>query len=161
MLMSVPFEHFKELLLNEQQRLMSQLNLISISIKNGNGGSGCNECLEDQIADMIEMKRKEALSANIKEKLNDVNHALLKLTKGSYGYCDICGKDIPVKRLEALPQASLCLDCKKRLSGHNRYPIYNNNANIPAKELYYQPDILESEVETDQFMNYKIYGDFE
>jgi DnaK suppressor protein len=35
-----------------------------------------------------------------------------KLGKGTYGLCDFCGKPIPFARLEAIPQATLCLDCK-------------------------------------------------
>jgi RNA polymerase-binding transcription factor DksA len=36
------------------------------------------------------------------------------LAKGTYGMCDLCGKPIAPARLEAVPQASFCLECKTR-----------------------------------------------
>ena len=43
-----------------------------------------------------------------------MEHALAKFEKGTYGLCDNCGQFIDPARLEALPQASLCLSCKAR-----------------------------------------------
>ena len=40
------------------------------------------------------------------------NDSLVDLDKGDYGYCEDCGVDIGIKRLEARPTASLCIDCK-------------------------------------------------
>ena len=160
MLMSVPFEHFKELLLTEQHRLLDRMNLISILISNNNE-NGDNDCLEDQIAESIEAKNKEAILSSLKDKLDDVNHALLKLNKGSYGYCDICGNEIPLKRLEAIPQTSLCLECKKRLNSSNHFRLKINPATLLRKEPGYQQNLLDDEVETDHFMDYEIYGKFE
>jgi len=37
---------------------------------------------------------------------------LQKLDAGEYGYCDACGIEIGIKRLEARPTATLCIDCK-------------------------------------------------
>lgn len=42
-----------------------------------------------------------------------IQSALDRFRDGSYGQCEYCEKDIPVKRLEALPCASLCIDCQK------------------------------------------------
>jgi DnaK suppressor protein len=45
----------------------------------------------------------------------DVLRAMEKLDDGTYGLCDVCGKEIPVGRLEALPWAVLCVeDAAKR-----------------------------------------------
>ena len=41
-----------------------------------------------------------------------INDSLVDLDKGDYGYCEDCGVDIGIKRLEARPTASLCIDCK-------------------------------------------------
>jgi DnaK suppressor protein len=41
-----------------------------------------------------------------------INDSLVDLDKGDYGYCEDCGVDIVIKRLEARPTASLCIDCK-------------------------------------------------
>lgn len=49
--------------------------------------------------------RERKLIKKIKQSLED-------LDKGDYGYCESCGTDIGVRRLEARPTATLCIDCK-------------------------------------------------
>jgi DnaK suppressor protein len=44
--------------------------------------------------------------------IEDVDRALAKIDDGRYGRCDNCGEAIDRPRLEALPAARLCLDCK-------------------------------------------------
>lgn len=44
--------------------------------------------------------------------LKKIEHTLNKLDSGDYGYCDACGIEIGLKRLEARPTADLCIDCK-------------------------------------------------
>ena len=39
------------------------------------------------------------------------------LDEGTHGLCDSCGVEINTNRLEALPWASLCLNCQDRLEG--------------------------------------------
>lgn len=41
-----------------------------------------------------------------------INESLADLDTGDYGYCEECGVDIGIKRLEARPTATLCIDCK-------------------------------------------------
>jgi RNA polymerase-binding transcription factor DksA len=49
--------------------------------------------------------------------LDSVNEALAKLDSGTYGKCDVCSKAIPKKRLDALPYATMCTDCRQRVLG--------------------------------------------
>lgn len=44
--------------------------------------------------------------------IKKIDEALLTLDSGDYGYCEICGVEIGIKRLEARPTATLCIDCK-------------------------------------------------
>ena len=46
----------------------------------------------------------------------EVLAALERLDGGTYGSCERCGKEIPIERLEALPTARLCVDCKQATS---------------------------------------------
>ena len=41
-----------------------------------------------------------------------INEALAALDIGEYGYCEACGVDIGIRRLEVRPTATLCIDCK-------------------------------------------------
>jgi DnaK suppressor protein len=43
--------------------------------------------------------------------LERVERALAKLDEGTYGRCDACSEVIPVKRLEAMPDSTLCVRC--------------------------------------------------
>jgi len=49
--------------------------------------------------------RERKLIKKIKQSIED-------LDKGDYGYCESCGTDIGIRRLEARPTANLCIDCK-------------------------------------------------
>ena len=46
--------------------------------------------------------------------LGEVEHALRKLSEGTYGKCERCGGRIPAARLNAMPFASLCVKCKQK-----------------------------------------------
>jgi DnaK suppressor protein len=50
----------------------------------------------------------------LRSNLRDVERALAKMDAGTYGICESCGKPIGLERLEALPWAVLCIDCKQK-----------------------------------------------
>jgi DnaK suppressor protein len=56
----------------------------------------------------------EALANKLKETLDEVENALAKMGKGTYGQCEDCGKQISVARLEAKPAARYCIDCASK-----------------------------------------------
>jgi len=55
----------------------------------------------------------KALRANLRW----VGRALTKMDLGTYGVCERCGQEIAVERLDALPWAILCIDCKHKGEG--------------------------------------------
>jgi len=44
--------------------------------------------------------------------IKKIDETLLRIDKDDYGYCENCGVEIGLKRLEARPTATLCIDCK-------------------------------------------------
>ena len=44
--------------------------------------------------------------------IKKINEALASLETGDYGYCEVCGVEIGINRLQARPTATLCIDCK-------------------------------------------------
>ncbi|MDH3589644.1 MAG: RNA polymerase-binding protein DksA, partial [Gammaproteobacteria bacterium] len=44
--------------------------------------------------------------------IKKIDEALLTVDSGDYGYCESCGVEIGVRRLEARPTATQCIDCK-------------------------------------------------
>jgi len=67
---------------------------------------------EEGADEASELEKRLALEERLRESLNEVEHALQKYEAGTYGLCDSCGKPIERARLEAIPQASLCMKCK-------------------------------------------------
>jgi DnaK suppressor protein len=62
-----------------------------------------------QESDMaLELRNKDRERKLIKK----IDETLSKIDSGDYGYCESCGVEIGLKRLEARPTASLCIDCK-------------------------------------------------
>ena len=45
--------------------------------------------------------------------LDKISKALQKIEEGTFGTCEECGEEISVKRLEARPEATLCIRCKE------------------------------------------------
>jgi DnaK suppressor protein len=58
-----------------------------------------------------ERGENEALVNKLVETLHDVEHALEKFANDTYGTCERCGRPIAAARLEAKPEARLCIDC--------------------------------------------------
>jgi DnaK suppressor protein len=69
---------------------------------------------EEGADEASELEKRLALEERLGESLNEVEHALQKYEAGTYGLCDSCGQPIEQARLEAIPQASLCLSCKAK-----------------------------------------------
>jgi DnaK suppressor protein len=67
---------------------------------------------DDASAEIFEHERTLAVEGAFEDMLADVRHALHKLEAGSYGICDSCGQPIAMERLQARPQAAMCVPCK-------------------------------------------------
>ncbi len=52
-----------------------------------------------------------SLLGSDKNALDQVEAAIARLEEGSYGRCEECGGKIPGPRLEAIPYATLCIQC--------------------------------------------------
>ncbi len=44
--------------------------------------------------------------------IKKIDESLEKIESGEYGYCEACGVEIGIRRLEARPTATMCIDCK-------------------------------------------------
>ena len=54
-----------------------------------------------------------ATARALRATLRDVERARAKIADGTYGICERCGKPIGEERLDAMPWALLCIDCKR------------------------------------------------
>lgn len=53
----------------------------------------------------------DRLDGRAKAEIEAIDQALVRIETGQYGRCEICGKDIPQSRLEALPAVVTCVSC--------------------------------------------------
>ena len=67
---------------------------------------------EEEAAETMELEKRLTLENRLREQMAGIEHALQKFEQGTYGMCDSCGQPIDPDRLEALPHASLCMNCK-------------------------------------------------
>ncbi len=114
--MTTSFEQLRSRLESEQRRLLGELeqlqaDLPPIEVRREGSPFGKRE---EEATESFELEKRLALEKQIRDQLSEVEHALRKFEKGTYGLCDNCGQPIDPARLEALPQANLCLNCKAK-----------------------------------------------
>lgn len=61
----------------------------------------------------FEREKHLSIAQNVQDLLEKSRKALNKITHGTYGTCEVCGKPIALERLKALPHALMCIECKK------------------------------------------------
>ncbi len=76
------------------------------------------------INDQASFESERSFELRIKDRerklINKVQEALKKIGDGSYGVCDSCGEPISVKRLQARPVTSFCINCKAEMEAEER-----------------------------------------
>ena len=68
----------------------------------------------EQAVEMEDDASLEGQGALVEREIASVKRALGRIEEGSYGECVRCGAEIAPKRLEARPEAALCIDCASR-----------------------------------------------
>ena len=114
-------ERLRGVLEQRKQALLAQID--NETAEAGARGSLLNE-VEASPADSASVRTLNALVSEAAEhhvaQLAIVKCALAKFGDGSYGLCDNCGEQIGLSRLEARPEARLCIDCQTRLEKSRR-----------------------------------------
>ena len=70
---------------------------------------------DENVQEIDEYTTNLATEKVLESTLRDIDNALERIKKGTYGVCKYCGKEIGEKRLLARPVASACVECKNRL----------------------------------------------
>jgi DnaK suppressor protein len=68
----------------------------------------------DQASDDNEVHVNIRLLQTDAKLVRAIEAALARIEDGSYGVCTMCGKDISIPRLKAVPWTSVCIDCKEK-----------------------------------------------
>ncbi len=77
--------------------------------------SSADNHLADTASETYERELDEGLEEDARGQLREVEAALERIETGSYGTCRVCGREIPLERLEAVPWTTLCIDDARKL----------------------------------------------
>jgi DnaK suppressor protein len=72
---------------------------------------GFGKRIGDGTVEAISRLTEIGVGRSLETNLARTERALAKLDEGTYGICDACGESIPPKRLQAMPDSVLCVDC--------------------------------------------------
>lgn len=113
--------HFEQRLLEEREKIVRQLARFGESMSDtlqGSDGdlSAYSFHMADQGTDAMEREKAFLFASKEGRLLYHIDQALRRLykTPESYGVCEECEKNISEERLDALPHARLCINCKER-----------------------------------------------
>ena len=106
-----PSVDLRALLEEERDELRARLAELGVG---GEGGPNYDSNFADSSQVTAERGEAEALAATLSETLHEVEIAIDKLDKGTYGVCEGCNKPINPARLEAMPAAKCCIDCASK-----------------------------------------------
>jgi len=113
------FENWKVKLLDERGRITTELDALGeatgATSKESSGDlSSYSSHMADQGTDTMEREKAFLFASAKRRRLEEINQALVRIEAGTFGVCQSCGSDIPPKRLERIPDASLCVQCKEQ-----------------------------------------------
>ncbi len=71
-----------------------------------------NAAVDTDVREQVGHDTIEAQIVSLKKRLENIHGAVKKITTSGYGVCENCQKEIPVARLELVPEAKYCVDCE-------------------------------------------------
>lgn len=101
--------HFREILWRWKRELMEEVDRTKSHMQDGasrHPDPSDNATQEEEFN--LELRTRDRERKLIKK----IDEALIRIDNDEYGYCDACGIEIGIRRLEARPTAEMCIDCK-------------------------------------------------
>ena len=113
--------HFKSIILEKKKEILEELETLRDSMMYSTTGEYASENSTysthmEQGTDAMEREKTFLFASREGKFLNHLEDALVRIDKGDYGRCSVCGKLIEKERLEAVPHAQQCLQCKVRMA---------------------------------------------
>ena len=109
-------KEMKAELSKELIRLRRELELAEAQAEDllQDSGDGAGDDQADAGAKTFEREHEISLVYNARDMVMQTEHALDRITAGSYGKCEDCGNPIGKARLQVFPRATLCMICKQK-----------------------------------------------
>jgi RNA polymerase-binding protein DksA len=117
---AVDTNRFREILVEERQRVLDAISYLheetAGSLEDETEeivGSSDNHLGETATA-TLDREIDYSLEENSEQVLRAIDHALERIEEGTFGICETCGQPISEERLEAIPYATQCIDCRRK-----------------------------------------------
>ena len=117
-------EHFKQRLQEQRAQIQAQLAEDQSDDPATPGAAtsdhaqwekpGFKNHFADDATELFIQEEEMTIDNSMRGMLDEIDRALGRIEDGSYGTCEVCGKPIPLPRLEARPASTLCLEDKAK-----------------------------------------------
>ena len=105
-------DHYRTVLLEQlRQQAEAARGNQSDALEFATNDDGVKDVADQSVKD-VSQEIEYRLSERASQVVADIDQALLRIDEGSYGVCASCGKDIPERRLDALPTARYDAECQ-------------------------------------------------
>jgi DnaK suppressor protein len=108
---------YRDMLLEERDRVTAAITHLhednSGSIEDETEEETYDNHLADSATATLNREIDYTLEENAEHVLQAINEALERIDEGTFGTCRRCGKPIAEERLDAIPYANRCIDCKR------------------------------------------------
>jgi DnaK suppressor protein len=105
---------FKQRLLELRHQINLTLGKVSEDVKNKEEPKGYSQHQADEGTDGFGQTISIEISGKEQTILRQIERCLEKIEEGTYGVCDVSGEDIPLKRLEAVPYATMTVKSQEK-----------------------------------------------
>lgn len=112
----IDLERFEKLILKMRTEVLKNFDKDNRgeSLKEASGNHSYSFHMADQGSDCNEYEKSFLLSSMEGNILEELDASLIRIKEDRFGACVLCGAKINPKRLEAIPYAKLCLECKAK-----------------------------------------------
>lgn len=111
-----PVKKHKDILESERTKIRAQVEVLTKEdpFRDPEHASD-NAAIDTDVREQVGHDTIEAEVKDLQRRLTDIDAALVKIEKGTYGRCEKCNMPIAPARLELVPEARYCIECEKKL----------------------------------------------
>jgi RNA polymerase-binding protein DksA len=117
---AVDTNRFREVLVEERQRVLDAISYLheetpgSLEDETEEIVGSSDNHLGETATATLDREIDYSLEENSEQVLRAIDGALQRIDDGTFGICETCGRPISEERLEAIPYATQCIDCRRK-----------------------------------------------
>ena len=117
---AVDTTRFREILEEERQRVLDAISYLheetpgSLADETEEVAGTVDNHLGETATATLDREIDYSLEENSEQVLRSIDAALQRIDEGTFGICATCGRPISEERLEAIPYATQCIDCRRK-----------------------------------------------